>query len=57
MDKTIISQFKETRVQSFRAHEKAIKDVKLMDSDKLITCGNDNMINIWDKYVMLCVID
>ena len=44
------SPFESKRILNWRAHEKGVKDLALMDNDKLISCAGDNMIRIWDKY-------
>ena len=46
----IQNRFKQNRVGACRAHEKSVKDLVLMDQDKLISCSNDNNIKIWDRY-------
>jgi WD40 repeat protein len=30
--------------------------MQLMDNDKLITCGNDGLIKMWDKYVIYAIV-
>ncbi|CAD8059450.1 unnamed protein product [Paramecium sonneborni] len=35
--------------QTLKAHDKSVKDLKLMDSDKIISCSKDGSIKIWDK--------
>ncbi|CAD8141716.1 unnamed protein product [Paramecium pentaurelia] len=35
--------------QTLKGHDKSIKDLALMDGDKIITCSKDTSIKIWDK--------
>ncbi|CAK88181.1 unnamed protein product (macronuclear) [Paramecium tetraurelia] len=35
--------------QTLKGHDKSVKDLALMDADKIITCSKDTTIKIWDK--------
>lgn len=39
------------RLQPWKAHDRSVKDLALMDEDKIISCSKDKLIKIWDKYL------